>query len=74
MHERGRADNDRQIASLQKRQLVNYITSVCVCINSVHTKEELHNFFDQVKRIRWAGHVGHIGQERNVYRVLADKP
>jgi hypothetical protein len=28
----------------------------------------------KLKRIRWAGHVGHMGEGRNVYRVLMGKP
>ena len=26
------------------------------------------------RRMRWAGHVGRIGEERVVYRVLVEKP
>jgi hypothetical protein len=26
------------------------------------------------RRMRWAGHVTRMGEERNVYRVLAEKP
>ena len=26
------------------------------------------------RRMRWAGHVVHMGEERGVYRVLVDKP
>jgi hypothetical protein len=26
------------------------------------------------RRMRWAGHVAHIGEGRNVYRVLVGKP
>jgi hypothetical protein len=44
--------------------------------------EELHilysspNIIRQIKsrRIRWAGHVARMGEERNVYRVLMRKP
>jgi hypothetical protein len=44
--------------------------------------EELHilysspNIIRQIKsrRIRWAGHVARMGEERNVYRVLMGKP
>jgi hypothetical protein len=44
--------------------------------------EELHNLYSspdiirQVKsrRMRWAGHVARVGEERNVYRVLVGKP
>jgi hypothetical protein len=43
---------------------------------------ELHNLYSspdiirQIKsrRIRWAGHVACMGEERNVYRVLVIKP
>jgi hypothetical protein len=44
--------------------------------------EELHNLYSspdiirQVKsrRMRWAGHVAHMGEERKVYRVLVGQP
>jgi hypothetical protein len=44
--------------------------------------EELHNLYSslhiirQVKsrKMRWAGHVARMGQERKVYKVLAGKP
>jgi hypothetical protein len=44
--------------------------------------EELHilysspNIISQIKsrRMRWAGHVARMGEERNVYRVLMGKP
>jgi hypothetical protein len=44
--------------------------------------EELHNLYlspdiiRQVKsrRMRWAGHVAHMGEERKVYKVLVGKP
>jgi hypothetical protein len=44
--------------------------------------EELHNLYSspdiirQVKsrRMRWAGHVARIGEERKVYEVLMGKP
>jgi hypothetical protein len=43
---------------------------------------ELHNLYlsrniiRQIKprRMRWAGHMAHMGQERKVYRVLVGKP
>jgi hypothetical protein len=43
---------------------------------------ELHNLYSspdiirQIKsrRMRWAGHVTRMGEERNVYRVLVGKP
>jgi hypothetical protein len=44
--------------------------------------EELHNVYSspdiisQIKsrRMRWAGHVARMGEERKVYRVLVGKP
>jgi hypothetical protein len=44
--------------------------------------EELHNFYSspdiirQIKsrRMRWAGHVAHVGEERKVYKVLVGEP
>jgi hypothetical protein len=44
--------------------------------------EELHilyysaNIIRQIKsrRMRWVGHVAHMGVERNVYKVLMGKP
>jgi hypothetical protein len=43
---------------------------------------ELHNLYSSVdvvrriksKRVRWAGHVARMGEGRNVYRVLVEKP
>jgi hypothetical protein len=26
------------------------------------------------RRIRWSGHVAHMGEERNLYRILMGKP
>jgi hypothetical protein len=44
--------------------------------------EELHilysspNIIRRIKprRMRWAGHMAHMGEERNVYKVLMEKP
>jgi hypothetical protein len=44
--------------------------------------EELHNLYSspdiirQVKsrRMRWAGHVAHMGEERKVYKILVGQP
>jgi hypothetical protein len=44
--------------------------------------EELHNLYSypnvirQIKsrRMRWAGHVAHVGEERKLYKVLVRKP
>jgi hypothetical protein len=58
-----------------------------VCYGSFNTilklhNEELHNLYSspdiirQVKsrRMRWAGHVARMGEERNMYKVLVGKP
>jgi hypothetical protein len=45
-------------------------------------KGELHNLYStpdiirqiKLRRMRWAGHVAHMGEGRNVYRVLVGKP
>jgi hypothetical protein len=44
--------------------------------------EELHNLYSspdiirqvKAKRMRWAGHVARMGEERKVYKVLMGKP
>ena len=44
--------------------------------------EELHDLYSTLnivrviksRRMRWAGHVAHMGEEREVYRVLVGKP
>jgi hypothetical protein len=44
--------------------------------------EELHNFCAsrniirviKSKRIKWVGHVAHMGETRNSYKILAEKP
>ena len=44
--------------------------------------EELNEFFSspnivwmiKLRRMRWAGHVAHMGEEKGVYRVLVGKP
>jgi hypothetical protein len=47
-----------------------------------NTSEELHNLYSspdiikkvKSRRIRWAGHVERMGEERRVYKVLVGKP
>jgi hypothetical protein len=51
------------------------------CTRKLHN-EELHNFYSSKsiismissRRMRWAGHVGRIGEKRNTYRILVGKP
>ena len=45
-------------------------------------KEELYDLYSspnivrviKLRRMRWAGHVAHMGEDRGVYRVLVGKP
>jgi hypothetical protein len=45
-------------------------------------QKELHNLYSspdiirqiKARRMRWAGHVARMGEERKVYRVLEEKP
>ena len=45
-------------------------------INIENAYIKLQNYFNKVKsrRLRWAGHVAHMEQSRNAYRVLVGKP
>jgi hypothetical protein len=44
--------------------------------------EELHDLYSspsiirivKARRMRWAGHVGRMGEKRNAYRLLVGKP
>jgi hypothetical protein len=44
--------------------------------------EELHNLYSspsiiriiKLRRLRWTGHVAGMGEKRNVYRLLVEKP
>jgi hypothetical protein len=44
--------------------------------------EELHNLYSspgiirmiKSSRVRWAGHVARMGEKKNAYRILAEKP
>jgi hypothetical protein len=44
--------------------------------------EELHNLYSspsiiriiKSRRMRWGGHVARMGEKRNVYRLLVEKP
>jgi hypothetical protein len=44
--------------------------------------EELHNLYSspsifrmiKLRRMRWAGHVAHMREKRNAYRILVGKP
>jgi hypothetical protein len=61
------------------RLLKVYVSLFFACSQN---SEELHNLYSspdiirQVKsrRMRWAGHVAHMREERKVYKVLVGKP
>jgi hypothetical protein len=44
--------------------------------------EELHNLYSSAsiiriiksRRMRWAGHIGRMGEKKNAYRILVGKP
>jgi hypothetical protein len=46
------------------------------------SNEELHNLYSSLsiirmiisRRMRWAGHVARMGENRNAYRILVGKP
>jgi hypothetical protein len=51
-------------------------------VNANRSLKELHSLYSspdiirQIKsrRMRWAGHVARMGEEREVYKVLVEKP
>jgi hypothetical protein len=58
-------------------RLLNYLFKVILSVN-----EELNDLYSspnivwviKSRRMRWAGHVARMGEERGVYRVLVGKP
>src|SRR5215510_1105919 len=52
------------------------------CAERTSSLEELHDLYSspnivrliKSRRMRWAGHVARLGEERDVYRVLVGKP
>ena len=46
------------------------IITVCSQIHTIH----INTVCGQNVRMRWAGHVARMGEERGVYRVLVGKP
>jgi hypothetical protein len=55
---------------------------MCAYINLLRYNEQLNDLYSspiilrviKSRRMRWAGHVAHMGEERGVYRVLVGKP
>jgi hypothetical protein len=53
----------------------SFILSSCII-------EKLHDLYSspriiriiKARRMRWAGHVGRMGEKRNAYRLLVEKP
>jgi hypothetical protein len=62
-------------------QRIAYIKLVQIFVSDLH-KNELRNLYSSLniirqiksRRIRWAGHVARMGEERKVYKVLVGKP
>ena len=66
--------------------IVNYVfLLLCLCILNMFMYEYCYVFSAlycspnivrviKSRRMRWAGHVAHMGEERGVYRVLVGKP
>jgi hypothetical protein len=53
-----------------------YKTGTFVFIKELHILYSSSNIIRQIKsrRMRWAGHVACMGEERKMYRVLVGKP
>jgi hypothetical protein len=47
-----------------------------VCNEELHNSYSSQNIIRQIKsrRMRWAGHVARMGEERKAYRILVGKP
>ena len=58
------------------------ITNIYLCERAVVHNEELSDLYALLnivrvvksRRMRWAGHVAHMGEGRGVHRVLVGKP
>ena len=71
----------------QYHRIVYMIMFRCTCIESTGDwrrlhNEELNDLYSspnitrvmKLRRMKWAGHVAHMGEERGAYRVLVWKP
>ena len=43
-------------------------------LNDLYSSPNIVWVIKSRRRMRWAGHVAHLGEERGVYRVLVGKP
>jgi hypothetical protein len=50
-----------------------YNTNSCVCTNVLYCSPNIVRVIKS-RKMRWAGHVARMGEERVVYRVLVGKP
>jgi hypothetical protein len=71
------------IAALHARRRVQIPAwRLVILTDGFHSNEELHNLYSspdiirQIKsrRMRWAGDVARMGEERKVYKILVGKP
>ena len=59
-------------------ELLNVLL-ICISVSFLQITNLTHNFFTYIsvlksRRMRWAGHVARMGEERGVCRVLVGKP
>ena len=46
---------------------------IIIGLNDLYSSPNIFQVI-KLKRIRWEGHVAHMGQKRNIWRVLVGKP
>ena len=62
--------------------ILRYIIIIIIIIIIIGHNEELNHLYSspnivrviKLRRMKWAGHVARMGEERGVYRVLVGKP
>jgi hypothetical protein len=62
--------------SHNSRLIQVYLYKCCNYNEELHISYSSQNIKRQIKsiRIRWAGHVARMGEDRKVYKVLVEKP
>jgi len=49
------------------------VEKIIIGLNDLYSSPNIFQVI-KLKRIRWEGHVAHMGQKRNIWRVLVGKP
>jgi hypothetical protein len=81
----GQEFDEALYAFLPRTQLQDTVldtTNICISKIRAGHKEELHNLYSspdiirkvKSRRMRWAGHMARMGEERKGYTVLVGKP